>query len=91
MQPKSGNDWNFVEKKETFLANLVKTTLSLDIHAISFLVLLRYETADDLESPDTPYVRSCLRVRLYKYYKYYIYPRPSTSLWGGGGNGPIRI
>lgn len=25
-------------------------------------VLLRYETADDLESPDTPYVRSCLRI-----------------------------
>lgn len=25
-------------------------------------VLLRYETADDLESPDTPYIRSCLRI-----------------------------
>lgn len=85
MQPKSGNDWNFVEKKETFLANLVKTTLSLDIHAISFLVLLRYETADDLESPDTPYVRSCLRVRLYKYY----IPLPFNIFMGG--NGPIWI
>lgn len=78
MQPKSGNDWNFVEKKETFLANLAKTTLSLDNHAISFLVLLRYETADDLESPDTPFIRSCLRVR----HSNIIYPRPSTSLWG---------
>ncbi|XP_062578609.1 DEP domain-containing mTOR-interacting protein-like [Saccostrea cucullata] len=25
-------------------------------------VLLRYETADELESPDTPYVKSCLRI-----------------------------
>lgn len=25
-------------------------------------MLLRYETADELESPDTPYVKSCLRV-----------------------------
>lgn len=25
-------------------------------------VLLRYETADDLESPDTPFIRSCLRI-----------------------------
>lgn len=25
-------------------------------------VLLRYETADDLESPDSPYIRSCLRI-----------------------------
>lgn len=63
MQPKSGNDWNFGEKEAIFFAILVKTILNLDIHAISFLVLLRYETADDLESPDTPYVRSCLRVR----------------------------
>uniref|UniRef100_K1Q220 DEP domain-containing mTOR-interacting protein n=1 Tax=Magallana gigas TaxID=29159 RepID=K1Q220_MAGGI len=37
----------------------VRTIESRDI---GLSVLLRYETADDLESPDTPYVRSCLRI-----------------------------
>lgn len=32
------------------------------IELFLILVLLRYETADELESPDTPYVKSCLRV-----------------------------
>lgn len=79
MQPKSGNDWNFGERKKRFFAILVQTTSNLDIHAISFLVLLRYETADDLESPDTPYVRSCLRVRHYKYIP------SSFNIYGGSG------